>query len=1155
LPVIVAIAGLAASVGAQSANATPSRLAILTPSSGQIVAGKTVVVRVRGLSGHFTAFVGNRSVRARFGPSRNGVRTAVLRRGRDFDAGPQRLAIGLTSSRASRYAARSFFASSRASLLRLTPVHNASPRAPLQMLLRSSASIGELRITLNGRRLSQSYAQRTAHSYDLILGASDGLHYGRNRLVVSLLASGGKRFDRAVRIVRIPKSRPLPGAGADRRTVVGRSVELDGSDTRARRGARLTYRWQIFQRPRGSKAKIRSAQSKRAALMPDKPGLYRMHLIVEPHGASSRAHAAAVAPASDEMDVEVKRSTSPLGLPIQTIGAGGNVELGNEILSAEPGAWVQVVVLDRTTLAVKSQQSIAAPLGVERNVLKDLESTLLDNVGNLVIVSGGGRSTFLPGTNGYDPLFGLATALTVLGADPEAITQGGGIVESAIEQGHWSVVGVPGSAAGSATQNFRGVVTGGVNSGSPVGAPGSLQGYLEEGSLGNFAFVDAEHAQIDTYAAAASEQVSSVTVGEHTYTTEPIPAGASGFHVLTFDSQLNVLRNNVYITNSPGSGTGESETASLVNDLQQIANNPEAAELVIVQSIGHPSGRSGYWVEDVGIPAYPWTEPENSVKARPVPNELSAWTNSAQGASLASDIGQLGGASAHDQVAQMLGGTPTPQPSYAGGGYTLVAEPGDPEAAISQSQVGSDLQAPRVTGTLTRTQSTSWSVGNATSLEDFGGEEASPLTIAYQPPTPWPDSSTAGDRAAERYIAEQLGLNRGTDAVQSVREAYYVEDTDSWGNVASELTTTVHFRSGLGFSKTEFSALKAQLLIEMPKVANVEKLIKNWQAMFTNNKTTSYIDLQTIANTIEGQIENDIAARKASLNTTNILAHSLGIAAGLLSVAGVPVVGGGIGALANALLLSQDLAQEANGSLSARPIVTEADNLGQQLSTRYEQIQANLSHLGDLLVSDWGKLQSAALDANAAWALNSSVREYLEGTLTKSAQQEAYRSLLPLAYGEYLIAPVATDYNHEPSSGPWNYTCENSSAFDPKGIQPFSATQSESEAWDLFGYGATGNSQEGFHSRLQARVLSTQAELGLQEQGGNHVMIEDSPNVLPTSKLSPSLFKPFQSDEVEKSVSEKGGLEKGNLQMDRIQLMGEASFPRWPLYCQHYPDG
>jgi hypothetical protein len=1154
LLVIAATVGLAVSVFAQSANAAPRQLAILTPHAGEIVAGKTVVVRVRGLSGRFTAFVGNRSVGARFGPSRNGVRTAVLRRGRDFHAGPQRLAIGLSSGRASRYAARSFFASSRASLLRLTPAHNASPRAPLQMLLRSSASIGELRITLNGRRLSQSYAQRSAHSYELILGASDGLRYGRNRLVVSVLASDDKHFDRVVRIVRVPESLPLPGAGPDRRTVVGRSVELDGSDTRARPGARLTYRWQIFQRPRGSNARLSGTQSKRASLLPDEPGLYRMRLIVEAHRHSSRAHAAAAAPASDEMDVEVKRATSPLGLPIQTIGSGGEIELGEEALPAERGSWVQVVVLDRTTLAVKSQQSIAAPLGVERSVLSELESTLLDNAGNLVIVSGGGRSALLPRTNGYDPILGLASALTVLGAAPEAITQGGGIVESAIEQGHWSVVGVPGSAAGSATQNFRGVVTGGVNSGSPVGAPGSLQGYLEEGSLGNFAFVDAEHTQIDTYAAAANERVSSVTVGEHTYTTEPIPAGASGFHVLTFDAQLNVLRNDVYITNGTGSGTGESETASLVNNLQQIANNPEAAELVIVQSIGHPSGQSGYWVEDVGIPAYPWTEPENSVKARPVPNELSAWTSQAQGASLAADIGQLGGPSAHDQVAQMLGDTPTPQPSYAGGGYTLVAEPGEPEAAISQSQVGSDLQAPRVTGTLTRTQNTSWSVGNATSLEDFGGEEASPLTIAYQPPTPWPDSSTAGDRAAERYIAEQLGLNRGTDAVQSVREAYYVENTDSWENVASELTH-VNYRSGLGFSRAEFSALKGQLLIEMPKVANVEKLIEKWQAVFTNNKTTSFIDLQTIANTVEGQIENDIAARKASLNTTNIVAHSLGIAAGLLSVAGVPAVGGGMGALANALLLSQDLAQEANGSLSARPIVTEAGNLGQQLSTRYEQIQANLSHLGDLLVSDWGKLQSAALDANAEWALNSGVKEYLEGTLTKSAQQEAYRSLLPLAYGEYLIAPVATDYNHEPSSGPWNYTCENSSTFDPKGIQPFSATQSESEAWNLFGYGATGNGQEGFHSRLQARVLSTQAELGLQEQGGNHVMIEGSPNVLPTSKLSPSLFKPFESDEVEKSVRERGGLEKGNLQMDRIQLMGESSFPRWPLYCQHYPDG
>jgi hypothetical protein len=1150
---VVAIALLGLSLGAESASAA-ARPRIVTPSATRVVGGPTVRVRVRvrGAAHGFRVYLGSKDVSKRFGKAKDGMRTARLRRGHDFKNGANRLVLQVGMGAGRRYASRVFIAARPAKFLRLRRLRGRGALAPVDFRLNSSTSLGHLRVSLNGHRVRQfDLARRLrggGRSFRLPLGADDGLRYGGNELVVQGVGAGGKRFQRLVRQVRVPRSsRPLPGAGPDLRGVVGRSIAIDGGSTlRASRGDRLHYGWRILSAPPGSKAKLSGDASRTGHLVPDRPGRYQLQLVATADGGAPRpvagtaARASAVTPpasaapsASDVRTIEVTPPTPPIGLPIETIANGG-ISLGGNVLGTT-ASWLQVVALDRSTLQVVQNESIGlAGESIGPQQIAEL-GAMVGRLGpnDLVVISGGGRAVSLSETGVFSA---LAQELQVIGVDADPLPESQPL-EEAVAQGKWSAIGVPGSAVGSGAVNLSGATMGGLGDSVPVGAPGSLQGYLQmdvpaagpddPAPIPSYIFVSPDHAGIDTLAVGSTATSNNIEIGGTPYKVEGLPSGGAGFQLLVLNSRLQEVSNRSFLTNDPGGAADSGGPAELAATLAALAQSGTPGDLVVLQSIGSPSGRNTYWNYDTGVQSFPWGY-GNTVEGKPIPNEYSDWGSPSAGYSIAAQIGRLAGPAAHDQFAQMIGTSPSPQPADADG-YTLIAPLGDPADAISQSQAGSGLESAQVVGTLTRARDSSWTVEDASASGTYSSESV--LDVAYQPTVAWPDSTTAGDHAANAYIAQELGLTQGSNGVTEVRQAYYLDDTDDWATLESELERLTYPGSGNGFTMSTFNALKHQLEIEFPYVGGVRNMVAQWEHVFPTARFSGYVDLQKIASEVEGQIESDIASRKAGLNTKLIIAHSFGIAAGLVGLSGIGPLAAPLTATSGAFLLAGDLSQEGNGSLSALPVSEEAANLGVALAQRYEQIENSLPRIGDLLVSDWGKLETAGKDANGAWSLNSQAQQTLTTALTVGANRESFSSLLPLAYGEYLLSPLETGRNQPPTGEPWNYSCLNDSQ-PPGNTQPLSGAQGNPGSWIDFPYGLAGDAGNGFTSLLQPRVMAIEADLEMDEEEKQPQVIHE-PRVIPAS-IAGRLFKP---------------LSDGGYGVDQVALFGDPAFARWPLYC------
>jgi hypothetical protein len=99
----------------------------------------------------------------------------------------------------------------------------------------------------------------------------DGLRFGANRLMV-VAHDGRRRADVEERTISVSRDRPLAGPRAPRRAAVSGVAVLDAAASVPGRGGTLRFRWKLLGAPRGSKRAIAGATSRRARLVPDRPG-------------------------------------------------------------------------------------------------------------------------------------------------------------------------------------------------------------------------------------------------------------------------------------------------------------------------------------------------------------------------------------------------------------------------------------------------------------------------------------------------------------------------------------------------------------------------------------------------------------------------------------------------------------------------------------------------------------------------------------------------------------------------------------------------------------------------------------------------------------------------------------------------------------------
>jgi len=806
----------------------------------------------------------------------------------------------------------------------------------------------------------------------LALSASHGLRFGVNRLRVRAYRSDG-RFTLVARRIIVGRGRPLAGAGIDRRVFVRRTVRLDGRASRAsRRGHRLAYRWRLIRRPRSSHAVLRGARSRRPRLRLDRPGRFRARLTVRESG---RRRASAAAASSDEVGLTGIPDAPPPGIPASVAGGFSNAvtlssvqnRAGQTVYSGFSADWelgsYSVVAIDRFTLRTLDSSQFA--LGQEAALTSKILGYKSQGYNAIVFL----RATPAASTQRMQALEG---GLAAIGATPPPPEADGGSPA-------FSVVGILGSKPGQAYQR--------------VGDAPEMDGVVtreaassELGSNG-YTFAPVDYIPFDLDTASGS-----LTVGCTPRTPATcVRAGADGdLNLFVLDAFAGTL------VSAEGYDVGSStQLAQLVTDLAGVADDP--SKLVIFATRGQPtpSGVQPIWSQ------------------------------------IANQLRTLGGNLHTFNTLNFPNGQPSKTPPTQD--YALASGAGmDPQEEVGGSDVGGNQTTLEFTGVLTR--NSDWQLSPVVSAP-LGVFDMTLSQIAYQPPQAWPYSG--GDYTAmEQYIARNIRptstcINISTPTCgPGVREAYWqLFPSTEWTTAKTDLTSLGPPPGATSAQVVAFQQLKTQFLTgpsgnngEFDLVNDATNLIMGAYEPFATSINGQLVSVSQISQDIQKKlpptgnstsqilatIGDIMSAAAAAAGFIPASAHRpdrdvVGRPSGALPRAGEdpigPQVGGGLGIVANAFAIASVWTQDPDGNKLLQEVQDKAIELENDLSTAVKQAQIGLERLGELIVSDPGKLSAAdaLYGLVEEWSLDGDALPAASSNLEVATRQMIWNGLLPPA--------------------------------------------------------------------------------------------------------------------------------------------------------------
>ena len=888
---------------APPALAAPS-VEILSPKDGAR-AGSDVVARVVVKGRRFRAYLDGKDVTSAFSGSGR-VRTAHLSVGDELRLGEASLFVRAGKRfRGSADSARFEVTRRDDSILSLRKAPSARADAGVPLRGKTRKTIERLRIKLNGKRIHDQLARPGRRSFEGSLGAHNGLRYGRNRLQIKATQRGGLFAIRDIRF-KVPRKRPLVGAGPDREGSVRSTLRLDGESTEPVSDDReLSYAWRLTERPPGSSAELTDSTSAQPSLTPDLPGTYLVRLAASHPGGRA---------ALDDVSVTAAATDDVLGLPLQTITDEGGIQIGQPGAKGSTsigrfGSWVQLVQIDPSTGGLldktvpqsfstgQSGQLLNAVRGTSRNAL--------------VILTGQGLSQAGSGSSVSE---NLEAAIETLGGTVSSCkgcptpTPNG--AEDLLRSGDWSLVGQRGLERGYATQNFatsRAGVPGFM--GGARGSAGSINGYLGKITTVGYQFVSAEYAAIDTKytpnptdAPPQNQNTVAVTLPDGTVQTHPSSVVGNGelyWQVVVLDqSDLHPLANETWRVMDANGFIDLNNISNLDSTLNRYVRQSNAtagaAPLVIIQEVGShggaawPGGSSVDWLQDT----LPSTDSNTAWDGGNFPNAFSSLATSwnranGQGlGSVAGNIGILTGTSGHDVVANYRrpywDGNTNSVNNHDQSGLTVIATANayQRSSAFLQPQPdgsGGRYDTGRIAGILRRNEQSQWELGTPSSnagFSELGGGGAFDtkafwdLTFTTEP-KPFPCSAeqpvgciltlgqpppSSQDLAnAELDIARALLPGLGVTSVRDQYPSQYVN--------AQSLLNTLRFQLGCpsnrtgGYSCDTWNALADQIEVELSMLVDIDNAITNWKNFFTYTVNKEQI-LTTAANKVKGNLES-----------------------------------------------------------------------------------------------------------------------------------------------------------------------------------------------------------------------------------------------------------------------------------------------------------
>ncbi len=846
--------------------------------------------------------------------------------------------------------------------LSIGPLRVGTKSAPL-VIAASAGGDAVLHLSVNGHRVRDPFEFAGGHLQLAHLSASDGLVPGSNRLRVRARAGSGTAT--ATRRIRIRRPQLLAEAGPDSGPMVGEvsRMGVEPAGPAAVRGLHRT--WRLVERPDGADATLRHRHRPRSLLQTGTPGTYVLQLAARRSGSNHVSY--------DKATVSVSSDDPPIGVPVNTLGPNGEITVGSHSYGGGTDAQtLAYAVLERTTLApVESGNVSYDNEGIGKlGGIADKYSVGSSDPKKLMIVSGRSSSRSYP-----DALIPFLKKLGVPVLDGEQ-------VDALTGREPFSVIGMPGAAAGAAT--YRIPLRAGVSQ------SGAITGYFEKNEAVELAstqvydYVSSNRPTYDTRAV-ESDTKNVMTVGGNRYETSLSSSGiagaSAGFHVLILDSQtLAVRENSILVTNSTDSGRDRALQAAVAGFLRDKFEH-DGQPTVLLQTIGQPKAAGPEWQGIV------------DALSRLGANRL--YVNALDGTTQYSIVGRVdsGQPPAESSTAYDKGPYPAPNPPPA-----------------------------RLTGILTRDRASDFvptvTATPTPNVEQNGGLNSELVKIAYQPLQDWPQLAPGAPRdqaaAAEHYICKGLNFCKDTaTSCPTVRDCYWQNYTSDWHQKSNDLANLIHYPGGdPGFSEDTFNRVKAQLGKEISAVAQVKEYLHNLEAPFVAPSTGDVpVNLKQIAQNVWDSVQKP--AGKGS-------AWGLGFGssiAGVFALATGPIGAMGAG-IAAVLSFASYFGDDGGQPILGEDITAKADELGKQFLDRIKLARLEIDGLGQLIVSDHGKLMAAFDHVDDDWKLPTEAKyQEVFNKLISAAGQWSYEALVPVAY-PYLIRGNAT--NARQLNGCWS---------------------------------------------------------------------------------------------------------------------------------------
>jgi hypothetical protein len=882
---------------------------------------------------------------------------------------------------------------------------------------------------LNGRNVTAALGYVAPGGRWIVVSPSNGVRFGRNRLVVRVRYPRGQR--KLVRSFTVSRRRPLAAAGADRHLLGPGRVRLSAAGSIAARAGSLRYHWAIARKPAGSRARLIGAASRRPQLITDVAGTYMLHLVLRERARGSTA-AAVSAPSIDLVQVQQSTSEAKQGVFVAAEGltasagklriSGGPVA-GTYALgaAASGGASPDIAIFfDRATMEplpkghaspylIASDKAGAETLSAALTAAQKEASELGHTVGMLLAATNAG---------GYSSSFGQFLTKTVKASGAPLVGAGT----------PFALYAVPGVAETSWTS-------------TGVGQQREFAGLLAPDSADNFSFAPSTVPSFGQTTLTYATSPAGITVNGSTIpsgSNKPCAAAPGGYQVrileaATLSDVPDGENGRTFWTNSCDDNTGAVQTQSMHAMIERDAlASGLPPRLVIVQGVGVPQ------------------------HANPGGNLQTALLG------VAGQIRQLGGsAEAFLENPAALSG-----PSYALVGKNFQTNGAVGSSDSSQAEIttaGPQKPEPEaaLSGALARDRQWRFTVAfNAAGSALSGASGAAnmqllnaaqtinPTTLA---PTAFPTQASwlaMSDYTARKYDYTDSSIEDDQaslcapmpEAPRGSAHKYEIDvrflycggrkSQGGWGEKATALIADVNDGQTpppSHIAKSTYVKFLTELQEEGALVDNVNSLAATITAPFGTQGVKANVSLTRAAEAINEAVAK---ARREQQKEFEKSASSFWGSSGLflfgdlfnvaeeisaiVSDGVIPSVVGLAGASSN---LAAWFTKEPNGTPALGPFVpgTAISQIGNQLASGYTAFDDGLQRTRDLIVSDWARLQ-----ATKGISIGEEAGRQLEQALEVSGNQFLWRTLLSSLFTPTRL--IATTYNPAPLDAR-NYRC------------------------------------------------------------------------------------------------------------------------------------